>query len=73
MSKMAINSNQLIFVCDGGEDDVFSVGFARISGLTFDEGFWSGGCWSENLCLSPAGEIAILRLETSNFSVVFSQ
>ena len=39
MSKMAINSNQLIFVCDGGEDDVFSVGFARISGLTFDEGF----------------------------------
>ena len=40
MSKMAINSNQLIFVCDdGGEDDVFRVGFARISGLTFNDGF----------------------------------
>ena len=36
MSKMAINSNQLIF-CD--DDDVFFVGFAGIAGLTFVNGF----------------------------------
>ena len=37
MSKMAINSNQLIF-CDF-DDDVFFVGFAGIAGLTFVNGF----------------------------------